>query len=146
MVVGAILIVSIVGGGWYYLNRPPSAPSGEFAVANARYLEAASSIPAAADSVYRLLDVDRFSNIVLPSINVMNAELRVFKRLEKSESGDAQQIAGDAARSAALGVNAAIAFRIALGKTRVDDAVSARRQLATAVKELTREAKRWKQL
>jgi hypothetical protein len=140
------MIVSIVAGGWYYLNRGPSAPSGEFAVANARYLDAARAIPIAADNVHRLGDFDKFNLAAIAYEDTMNTQLIVFKRLESSEEGDAQQVATDAARAAALGINSSKAFRAALGKTRPDDAVGAREQLATAIKELDRDAQRWKQL
>jgi hypothetical protein len=139
-------VVSVAAGGWYFSNRSPSPPSGEFNIANARYLKAASAIPIAAEGVYRQLDIDRFNATVLPSINTMNLELAVFKRLQKSESGNGQRIASDSARSAALGVNAASAFRVALGRLRVSDAVSARDQLATAINALRRDAQRWKRL
>ena len=146
MIIGAVLIASVVGAGWYFLNPSPSPPSGDFNIANARYLEAGRAIPIAAESVHRLLDFDKFNVTVVASVDTMNKELLVFKRLEKSEEGDAAQIASDAARSAALGINATQAFRDALGKTHVDDAVGARTQLATAVKELDRDAQRWKKL
>ena len=96
--------------------------------------------------MFRLGDFDKFNLAAIAFVDTMNTELVVFKRLEKSEEGAAQQVARDAARSAALGINAANAFRAALGKTRVDDAVGARDQLATAVKELDRDAQRWKKL
>lgn len=146
LIIGAVLIAAIVAGGWYYLNRGPSAPSGEFAVADAKYLKAAKAIPLAADSVFRLGDFDKFNLATIANEDTMNAQLIVFKRLQSSEEGDAQQVATDAARAAALGINSSKAFRAALGKTRVDDAISAREQLATAVKELARDAQRWKQL
>ena len=146
MIIGAVLIASIVAGGWYFLGRSPSPPSGDFAVASSRYLDAARAIPIAADGVQRLGDFDRFNFAVIAYEETMNTQLGVFKRLEKSEEGDAQQVATDAARAAALGINASQAFRAALGHTRVDDAVGAREQLATAVHELNRDAQRWKQL
>jgi hypothetical protein len=146
IIIGAVLIVSIAAGGWYVLGRSPSAPSGEFAIANSRYLDAARAIPLAADSIHRLGDFDKFNLAAIAYEATMNTELIVFKRLESSEEGDAQQIATDAARAAALGINASKQFRAALGRTRPDDAVSARTQLSTAVNELVRDALRWNQL
>jgi hypothetical protein len=146
LIIGAVLIASIVACGWYFLGRSPSPPSGGFDVASSRYLDAARAIPIAADSVQRLSDFDKFNFAVIAHEGTMNTQLIVFKRLARSEQGDAHQIATDAARAAALGINASQAFRAALGRTRVDDAVGAREQLATAIKELARDARRWKLL
>jgi hypothetical protein len=131
---------------WYFLVASSSPPSGEFAVARDKYADAATALTDAAETTNRLLDFPEFNVVWVASVNTMESERDVFRRLANQEEGEAAQIATNAANAATLGITSANAFRYALSKTRIDDANGARDQLESAVADLTRQAKAWQRL
>ncbi len=142
----ALVLVTLVGGYWFLL-RPGSAPSGDFAQAEEKIVTAAAQVPAAGAEVHRFLQLEPFYVAVQAQLVIIDRGTLKLRKVAKDSDGSAAIIAGKAATASTRISSAVTAYRTAITNSfNLADAQTALVDLESSVSTLEQQARAWKKL
>jgi hypothetical protein len=148
LLVGVLVLVTLVGG-WWFLFRGDSGPSGSaVSQSTSRFIALAGSVPTSLRDVHRFLDLGPWNDGINQKITVLQHELTQAERLARSEDG------GSGATVAAAMVAAEKRAIFAINNFRYEvtesnnltKAQTAQNDLTAALVDLRDQAKAWKKL
>ena len=145
LVIGALVLVTAVGGYWF-LGRGDS-PSPTFLRSEANVAAAARAVPAAGAKVQRFLALEEFDRTVYAQIAIITAETARLRKMTGSAEGAQAAIMRTTADLATRIGTSAESYRQAITNTlNIANAEAARLDIEVSIKKLEQQARAWKRL